>query len=86
VRRRRQGHAGPDEDHHLLPWLKRRTYEIELEQKVQEIVDEAEEEIPSKRAAGDPEELRGIPLMVRGGLGGSLKGTRPEDCLREKRR
>jgi hypothetical protein len=82
--KRRRGHAGPDgPDHHLLPWLKRRVYEAELERKVQAIVDEAEEELPSQRAGGDAEELRGIPLMAPGGLGGAIKGTRPEDCLRD---
>jgi len=27
--------------------------------------------------------MRGIPLLTKGGFGGAIKGTRPEDAIRE---
>jgi hypothetical protein len=41
---------------------------------------------PNRHVPGDPARLRGLPLLVRGGMGGAVKGSDPlREVLRRER-
>jgi hypothetical protein len=83
VATRARSHLGSDR--HLLPRYREGT--ILLERLNAEQVARAEREaqeagepiqVVKSKLPGDPWALRGIPALSRGGVGGAIRGTRPD--------
>lgn len=83
---RRRGHVG--EKYHLLTWVYREQARRSQERLLAtEIVEqgasgESEAHAPVRGALpGDRAKLRGIPVIVEGGMGGTVPGTQPEQAV-----
>jgi hypothetical protein len=73
---KRRDHVGSD---HLLLAAKRKREELEWERKLGRIMLETGLALPRSSPAklpGDPDALRGIPMVGRG-IGGAMRGTKP---------
>jgi len=67
---------------HLSLALARVRLQQNLSHQLLELARETGMELPAAgaTAAGDPAKLRGIPCVGRG-IGGGMRGTRPDDCI-----
>lgn len=60
----------------LVLLVQRRRLDVAATRQVTELAREADQPLPTRAtAAGDPDKLRGIPVC---GVGGAIRGTRPD--------
>lgn len=68
------------EDGRLLRQVAAMRLSVNLHAQLHELAEVLDAPLPTHRASagGDPIALRGIPVC---GVGGAIRGTRPEDCI-----